>query len=208
MRASTRKKIRRATRSGVSVREGLAEDIQTFCDLLWALCARRGTTPTPPQPDFFNHLWHVFHSSGQLKLLFSQFNGEVVSGILLIPFGSVVRCWKIGWAGRHSDKNPNELLYWEAVRWAKLNGYHYFDFVSIKKDFAIKLQNSEAIDWSDVWGPDDFKVGFGGFPIILPEPYYRSYHPFVQTLLRAGGHHLLESHHAAKLLHRLAAAPE
>lgn len=208
MRATMRKNIRRASRTCMIVRQGAASDVEKFRELMWALCARRGCAPSPPQRDYFEHMWRVFRSAGHVMLLNAESEGETVASIFVVAFGDTVRTWKIGWAGDHARSHPTELLYWEAIRWAKLQGFRYFDFVSIDRDLATKLQNNESIDWSAVWGPDNFKVGFGGSPIVLPEPYYRSYHPLIQTCLRAGGRHVLESPYAAKLLSRLTSSSE
>jgi peptidoglycan pentaglycine glycine transferase (the first glycine) len=202
MRRTTRKNIGRAARKGVTVREGIGADVETFRRLMWALCERRGTSPTPPQKDFFEHLWKTFQPSGLVRLFIAELEGYVVSALVTFPFGNTVQAWKIGWAGDHAQDNPNEMLHWEAIRWSKLNGYRFFDFVSIEKDLAQRLQQGDPVDWNSVKGPSNFKVGFGGSPVLLPKPYYRFYHPILRFLGQAGGSKMIESAAVAGFLGR------
>ncbi len=48
---------------------------------------------------------------------------------------------------------PNHLLQWEAMRWAKAEGYRFYDMWGAP----------EVLDESDpMWGVHRFKAGFGG----------------------------------------------
>ena len=202
MRMTTRKNLRRALRRGVTVREGAASDVETFRQLMWTLCERLGTSPTPPQKDFFEHLWRVFQPSGFARLFVAEFEGRVVSATITFPFGDTVRAWKIGWAGDHAKLYPNVLLHWEIIRWSKQNGYRFFDFVQIQDSLALAMQQGGPVDWTSVNGTSYFKIGFGGTPVLLPEPYYRFYHPLLRVFAQAGGNKLMESPFAARILGR------
>lgn len=203
MRMTTRQNLRRAARKGVTVREGTGPDVETFRQLMWALCERRGTSPTPPQKDFFEHLWRIFQPSGFVRLFIAELEGRVISAALTFPFGETVRLWKVGWAGDHAKSFPNEMLYWEIIRWSKSNGYRFFDFVDIENGVARTLQLGEPVDWPSVSGTTSFKIGFGGRPVLLPHPYYRVYDPLLRICLQAGGRKLIESPIVARLLGRL-----
>jgi lipid II:glycine glycyltransferase (peptidoglycan interpeptide bridge formation enzyme) len=203
MRMTTRQHFRRAARKGVTVREGTGPDVETFRQLMWALCERRGTSPTPPQKDFFEHLWRIFQPSGFVRLFIAELEGRAISAAVTFPFGETTRVWKIGWAGDHAKSFPNEMLYWEIIRWSKSNGYRFFDFVEIENGVARTLQRGEPVDWPSVGGPTLFKIGFGGSAVLLPEPYYRFYTPLLRIFARAGGNKLIESSLVARLLGRI-----
>lgn len=203
MRKKTRQSIRRSIRKGLRVRTGVGEDVETFRRLMWALCERRGSSPTPPQKDFFEHLWATFQPSGFVRLFIAELGGCPVSAAMTFPFADTVRGWKIGWAGDHAEACPNDLLYWECIQWSKRNGYRFFDFVSIEKGVAQKLQRCEPVDWDTVGGPSQFKIRFGGSPLVVPPPYYRFYHPVLRLLGGAGGSRLIESSTGANWLGRL-----
>ena len=202
IRRTTRKNIRRAGRGGMTVREGTGADVETFRQLMWVLCERKGTSPTPPQKDFFENLWRVFEPSGFVKLFVAEFEGNVISASMTFPFGDTVRAWKIGWAGDHAQMCPSVMLCWEMIRWSKNNGYRVFDFVQIEEDLARTMQQGGPVDWNSVKGPDNFKVGFGGTPVVLPQPYYRFYHPILRIFVQAGGSKLMDSPAVARILRR------
>jgi len=45
-------------------------------------------------------------------------------------------------------------------------------------------------------------IGFHGTPVLLPEPYYRFYHPLLRVFTQAGGNKLMESPLTARILGR------
>jgi peptidoglycan pentaglycine glycine transferase (the first glycine) len=202
MRPRMREHLKRAGRAGIKVREGTGTDVETFRQLMWALCERRGTSPTPPQKDFFEHLWRVFQPSGFVRLFMAELEGRVISAALTFSFGDTVRFWKIGWAGDHAKSSPNAMLYWDAIRWSKRNGYGHFDVVDIDNNLARTLLRGGPVDWTSVSGTSLYKIGFGGSPVLLPEPYYRFYHPLLRIFAQAGGSKLIESPVVARLLGR------
>jgi lipid II:glycine glycyltransferase (peptidoglycan interpeptide bridge formation enzyme) len=170
---------------------------------MWALCARRGTSPAPPQKNFFENLWQIFKPSDSVRLFIAELNGCPVAAAFTFPFGDTIRFWKVGWAGDHAESSPNAILYWEAIRWSKRNGYRIFDFVDIGYDLAVSLTKGESPGEASMDGMSFFKVGFGGKPILLPQPYYRIYHPLLRTCAQAGGTRLIESTAFAGLVRRM-----
>jgi peptidoglycan pentaglycine glycine transferase (the first glycine) len=202
MRAQVRQHIRLAQRKGVSVREGGKEDVETFRVLMCSLCQRRGISPTPPETDFFEHLWRVFAARGWVRIFLAEIGGRPVAGLLVFSFGDSARVWKAGWSGDFAECRPNNLLYWEAIRWAKQNGFRRFDMVGIERELGEQLIAGSKIDWTKVAGPDNFKVGYGGEPLVLPETCYRFLNPWAQLALRAGGQQLVESARVARVLER------
>jgi lipid II:glycine glycyltransferase (peptidoglycan interpeptide bridge formation enzyme) len=202
MQRSTRRNVRYAARRGVTVREGTEPDVELFRQLMWTLCERRKTRPTPPQKDFFEHLWRVFHPAGLVRLFIAELEGQAVSAVVTFPFGDAVKSWKVGWTGDHAKSYPNEMMYWEAIRWARSNGYRTFDFVGIDDGLARMLENGESLDVASIHGADRFKVGFGGRPLVLPRPCYRFYHPLLRFFALAGGRKLIESPRVARLVGR------
>jgi peptidoglycan pentaglycine glycine transferase (the first glycine) len=51
------------------------------------------------------------------------------------------------------DKMPNHRLQWEAIRWAKANGYRVYDMWGAPDKF---------LESDPMWGVWRFKSGFGG----------------------------------------------
>ena len=125
--ATKRKQIRRAQKAGIIVRQGTKADLPAFEELLVALCRRRGVASNIPLGQGLESLWETFSPRGHLKLLVAELNGIPLSALLLVAVGGWVRAWRIGWSGRHEKECPSHLIYWEGIRWARQNGFKYFD---------------------------------------------------------------------------------
>jgi lipid II:glycine glycyltransferase (peptidoglycan interpeptide bridge formation enzyme) len=202
-RMQVRQHIRVAQRRGVVVREGGQEDVETFRRLMVSLCERRGVSPTPPERDFFENLWRVFAPRGWVRIFLAEVDGQPVAGNLVFAFGDTARIWKAGWSGEFADRRPNNLVQWEAMRWAKQNGFRYFDPMGIERPLAEQLLTGANIDWAGIAGPSNFKIGYGGAPVVLPETLYRFLSPWPQLFVSIGGQRLLESSRVAQLLERI-----
>lgn len=169
MSRSARNNVRQAVRKGVRVREGDERDIPTFFELMAATCERQGTRPNPPNVEALRGLWRAFSASGHARLTFAECEGQVVSGLLSLPFGRVVNLWKKGWSSAHGDRHPNELLTYEALEWAAANGYETCDFAALEKDIAIALLNGDRITSAQTQTRHFFNLRFGGEAKLLPE---------------------------------------
>lgn len=169
MRKKTRQHIRKGLREGITVREGKKDDIETFFEFMLFTCQRQGVTPHPPEINFFEDMWQYFGKADHLKLFVAYHEGESLSSLLTIPFGERLSAWKIGWSGKKFRKRPNEVLYWEAIKWAKSSGYRYFDFMGIDPSMAEETEDRGGVNRErTTHGPTFFKLGFGGQRVLLP----------------------------------------
>jgi len=171
MKRQKRQNIRRAYDSGINVREGSLKDLSTFYSFMLETCKRNGVAPNPPQLRSLILMWRIFHPLGEMKLFFACYRGEDLSGIIAIPFGDTVNLWKFGWSGKYAEYRPNDLLFWEIIKWSRVAGYRKVDLVNIDAGSAqevIRYRNRpEAIKKSSSF----FKLGLGGDIVILPEGY-------------------------------------
>jgi lipid II:glycine glycyltransferase (peptidoglycan interpeptide bridge formation enzyme) len=187
MKRKHRQYIRRGERKGVKIRLGSKEDIGTFYRLMLATCRRQGVSPNPSTVNYINELWHVFNKFGSVIILLAEYNNEVLSALIAIPFGKIVRAWKIGWSGRYGDCRPNYVLYWELIKWAKIQGYSYLDLVGINSNIAKAILSNKPFPNAGDRNVTSFKLGFGGNPVILPDAFVYIYNP----LFRSGYHIVL-----------------
>jgi lipid II:glycine glycyltransferase (peptidoglycan interpeptide bridge formation enzyme) len=79
----------------------------------------------------------------------------------VIAFGGVVSYKRGGWSGEEGHRHPNELMHWEAMRWAKREGYRCYDFEGIERRPGDGRLSSVSA----------FKMGFGGEIVALPSAY-------------------------------------
>jgi len=102
--------------------------------------------------------YKVLSQNGTLFL--ARFAGEVIAGGIFITDGTHVRAWVLasrrldGMDGRMRDiiGDANRMVIWEAISWAKQNGYAVFDMGGIDPDSKDSGQRSLA----------EFKEAFGG----------------------------------------------
>jgi lipid II:glycine glycyltransferase (peptidoglycan interpeptide bridge formation enzyme) len=199
MSMTKRQNIRRGLRKGVKVRIGDGADAETVRRLMWRSCQRRGLSPAPPQKDFFENLWRALGPAGGVKFFIAEVNSEPTSVACVMLSGSTMHLWRVGWSGRYDEYDPNDVLHWETIKWAKEHGCREFDFMHIRPDHAKAIVQGTKIKDS-YSGVTDFKMGFGGQLRLLPELYYRSYNPIIHSALGLGAEQLIDSSRGIRLL--------
>ena len=202
MRSNVRRDIRRAQRSGLSFGLGGMEDIPCFRQLMLETCARRDSAPTPPQKDFFHHLWSELGPQGCVRLFLVRLGDEIVSAAFAFTLSDTIRVWKVGWSGAHGDKEPNHLMWWEIMRWAKAHGFQKLDFVWVDTEDAKRAARGELSPEGFNDGTTFFKLGFGGVLHFPPPAQSCFFNPLCRLAYRCGGSRLLASNTFQRLLSR------
>ena len=179
MRKGTRYGIRRSKRDGISVREGTENDLAAFHRLSVATGQRRGFTPFAE--DYFRVMWRTFSPHGYLKLFLSEYQGEAVSAQLVVTFGDTVIAKHFGWSGQHARLRPNEALDWATIKWAKSNGYRYYDLEGIDRKAAEAILRGEQLPNESKLSPTFYKIGFGGETRLLPGTYCYIFTPLLRV---------------------------
>ncbi len=169
MHRKTRYNIRRSAKMGVTVREGTEADLAVFYQLLQATGQRQGFVTYPEA--YFRHMWQVLAPCGHLQLFIAEYEGEAVATYLVVSFGQVVVSKKSGWSGRYGNLKPNEILRWEAIHWAKMHGYHYYDMGGIDPLIAQELLDGHPLTSDMQQSPSGFKLRSGGAVTLFPGPY-------------------------------------
>ncbi|MDH4208378.1 MAG: peptidoglycan bridge formation glycyltransferase FemA/FemB family protein, partial [Anaerolineae bacterium] len=169
MKRNTRQNIRRGEKRGIQVREGQESDLSAFHRLYAATNERYGTRPYSEQ--YFAEMWQILEPHGLLRLFLATYDTEPVSALLTIPFGDTVVASKLGWSGLHGDARPNDVLFWEAIKWAKAKGYRVFDFEGIHVEGAKALLEGRPLPEELHETPTRFKLSFGGKVVLYPGPY-------------------------------------
>lgn len=201
MKRQTRQNIRRGERQGISIHEGTKDDLHDFYELYKAT-SQRQEFPVYPE-EYYARMWQVFEPHGYIKLLLAKYGTEVVSALLLVPFGNTVIAKILGWSGLHGDCRPNEAVFWASIQWAKSHGYLCYDFEGINPIGAKAVLNGKTLPESLRHSPDFFKLGFGGQVVLYPEAYNRVSNPIMSWFYRKaspkiGGHSI-----PSKLMDRL-----
>jgi lipid II:glycine glycyltransferase (peptidoglycan interpeptide bridge formation enzyme) len=164
-----RKNIRRSQRSGIQVKEGSTQDLDTFYTLYQNTSGYLHFDPVSKER--FEGIWRILAPDGYMRLFISHFEEQPLSAMLLLCFGDTATAWRFGWSKEHADKRPNDALYWHTILWAKERGFHYYDFGEIELDAARKLCQDQCIPDEYRDSSVGFKMSFGGKPALNPETY-------------------------------------
>lgn len=170
MKIDKRKTIHRVERRNeLVIREGTQKDIPVFYQLHSSTSHRNGFTPHSEA--FFEKLWEEFEPGGNLKLFFSEYQGEIVSTILCIIFNNTVIVYVLGWSGKYGNLNPNDALLWNTIKWAKEAGYRFLDFAGLEISCAKAVSRNEPLSDIDKHSYHLFKLGYGGDIFFYPDNY-------------------------------------
>ena len=152
--------IRKAQRENVEILsdDGNEEYLKDFYNLLYQV-AERNKFPIYSY-EMMQNIWNILSPNGMCKIFLARSQGKIISGAFLFLFGD--KCI-YQWGGSvRAKNNPNQLLHWEIIRWAKSNGFSIYDLQGIP-------ENVKKGD--ELWGIYLFKRGFGGDRIQLIGEY-------------------------------------
>jgi peptidoglycan pentaglycine glycine transferase (the first glycine) len=151
MSQNTRRKVRTAEKKGVTVRAGAIDDLPILYDLYRTTGERDHFLIRPSS--YYQHEWRYLMEAGLAHPLIAEFEGQPIAHVILFHFGR--KCWYFYGASSNAerDRMPNYLLQWEAMRWAKANGYTTYDMWGAPNEF---------IESDSMWGVYEFKRGFRG----------------------------------------------
>ncbi len=151
MSQNTRRKIRTAEKKGVTIRHATVDDLPILYDL-YRVTGERDNFLTRPSA-YYERAWRDFMVAGLAHALIAYDEDVPIAHVILFHFGR--KCWYFYGASSNisREKMPNYLLQWEAMRWAKANGYALYDMWGAPDDF---------IETDRLWGVYQFKQGFRG----------------------------------------------
>lgn len=118
--------IRSAMNRGVRLEWGKSTNfIQIFYNLQVETRMRQGV---PVQPYlFFKNLVSLVVDHEMASVLLAYIDDECIAGLVLLHWGESVIAKYAASREKYWSLRPNNLLFWEGIRWACDNGYSYFD---------------------------------------------------------------------------------
>lgn len=176
--------LRRAERSGIEIKvDRSRENLDEFYKLyLNTSCYLKFE---PDSKGRFENIWNCLSPDGHIVFFTSYFEDQPLSSIMALAFGESIATYRFGWSKEHANKRPNDALHWQAILWAKENGYRYFDFGEIELDAARKICETGCIPEEYHHSSVSFKLEFGGQTVLYPETYVYFNNPILRWLYRA-----------------------
>ena len=168
MCSQTRRKIKLAIKRNIKIREGERDDLGVFFELMLATCRRQGVQPIPAKLENMLALWDAAGPARRIRITLAECEGEPLAGLICILFGETINFWKKGWASSEGQRNPNELLMHEGLRWASVNGFKTADFCAFDSQIASTILKGGALTPEQEGSRHTFHMRLGGAPRILP----------------------------------------
>ena len=163
---------RRRTRSwvdrGVTVRLGSERDLASVADLLACTAAHQNFDPL--SLDYLHTLYRELDRHGHVHIFIAELDGVPAVAHLFTGCGGTLTSRLAGMQRHDAVKKSGAAaaVIWNAILWAKANGYHTFDFGGIPVDAVDTIQNGDSSVTSQLTGPTVFKASFGGQPFRYP----------------------------------------
>jgi lipid II:glycine glycyltransferase (peptidoglycan interpeptide bridge formation enzyme) len=178
MHHKTRYNIRYAAKKGVTIRVGGLEDLATFCSLMHITGRRGGFSPRAP--DYYRSEWETFAAGERIRLLIASYQGETLAVNMSAVFGEHAAYLHGASSGEHGNVQPNYLLMWEAIQWAKAQNCRTFDLWGIPDEVGLAVYAGDDLPVSSrtdgLWGVYRFKRGFSNNVVL-----YMSAHDYVYS---------------------------
>lgn len=144
-RNSTKRNINRAIKSDVEIRKSYSlESIKSFYKLN---CKMRKKHGLPPQPfRFFHKVYEYIIKAGMGFVLLALYKGVIVAAAVFFLFQNKIIYKYSAWNKDYQQLRPNNLLIWEAIKYASKSGLKQFQFG------RTEVGNSGLLQFKRGWG--------------------------------------------------------
>ena len=128
----TRNMVRKATKNNVLVVEGDESLVGEYYQMVVSTLTRAQIEPQPES--FYRRIIQDLGPKGMARLLLANHQGRFIAGAIFLFYKDIAYYWHGSSHREHLSVAPNELIQWELIKWARQNGYKYYDLVRIEPD--------------------------------------------------------------------------
>jgi len=144
-----RVEINKAIREGITVRTGNKDDLEFIHDSLYKRYIEQGLSPVNYKK-YLLDLYQRFYPEN-LKIFVAEYKGQRLGGTINLCYKNGMYLWvgipKIDLPGL----SPNDLVQWEAIKWASANGLQYYEEMDAGDDPRLRYfkskYNPELVIW-------------------------------------------------------------
>lgn len=153
---------------GVRVRPGTEADVPLLADLMASSAQHQGYTPLPL--DYITALYRELAATGHIVMFVGEVDGVPVAVDLMTGCGEMVRGRLSGFdrSGEAMRLSVPAAIRWELIKWAKAQGYRWFDFGGLRPETLAALLDGAERDADSLPTADQPKVTFGGKAFRYP----------------------------------------
>ncbi|MGH3694995.1 MAG: lipid II:glycine glycyltransferase FemX [Pseudonocardiaceae bacterium] len=163
---------------GVTVRLGTEQDVPLLAELMASSAQHQGYTPLPL--DYMTALYRELAATGHVVMFVGEVDGVPVAVDLMSGCGEMVRGRLSGFdrSGEAMRLSVPAAIRWEMIKWAKEQGYRWFDFGGLRAetltalldgpDHSTDTGHSDAVHSDAVHSADQPKLTFGGTAFRYP----------------------------------------
>ncbi len=164
-----RNNIRKTEREGCLVELGEWKELDRLRVMIAERFTAQGMKPTKGYyREYLLELFREFHEN--MKVFAAKLDGEVVGGFVGLTFRDRFLLWigipRVSLKGMY----PNDLAIWEGIKWAKENGYRYFEIMDAGDDSRLSRYKSQFNPKPELWFS---AIGLFGWLRFLSSPLKR-----------------------------------
>ena len=159
MKQKTRYNIRLSARKGITVREGSADDIPVFNQLMHDTGQRN--TFGVHEPRYYAVAFELF-SPDNVALWLAEYEGKPLAAIMVFVNGDRAAYLYGASSNEERQRMPTYAVQWAAMRWAKERGCTSYDLWGVPDVPEDELEAQFQGRDDGLWGVYRFKRGFGG----------------------------------------------
>ncbi|HEY9246600.1 MAG TPA: GNAT family N-acetyltransferase [Candidatus Methanoperedens sp.] len=141
--------INKAVREGVVIEEGTKDDLEFIHGSLSRRYVEQGFNPSD-YCKYLSELFDEFHPHN-MKIFIATYKGEKVGGTISLCYKDVVYLWVGVPKSDLKGISPNDLVQWEAIKWACNNGFKYYEEMDAGDDprltYFKSKYNPELVIW-------------------------------------------------------------
>ena len=155
---------------GVTVRVGTERDVPLLAELMTSSAQHQGYTPLPL--DYMTALYRELAATNHAVLYVGEVDGAPVAADLMTGCGDMVRGRLSGFdrTGEAMRLSVPAAIRWEMIKWAKKQGYRWFDFGGLRPETLAALLDGSDHSADTFPTADQPKVTFGGTAFRYPTP--------------------------------------
>jgi hypothetical protein len=135
-----RRQISKASKEGVSVEEGVLEDLDFLQSSLDRRLNEQGSSSNITKP-YLHDLFESFFPQN-LKIFIAKYKGEKIGGLIILSYGNRAYFWVGGSKTNLKGIYPNDLVHWETMKWAKQSGLRYYEVMD--SGDSMRLSNYKS----------------------------------------------------------------